>query len=164
MKKIALKLVKLFGLTSLERTTKLECSIKELENFKAFAIERFKATGEKFDEIIDEQTEIEIRVQELETPYHSIHIDDRLTVMHESEDTAAWQLKNSPFVIAREKEEYYVLCGSYRLNDEGFKTVKEAIKDADRDDWQRKLVMIQMLIENNNEMMSRPQRRKLIKK
>lgn len=170
----------MFGLTSLERTTKLECLVESLKNKTELLEDVARHDKNRIDKLQEHETwalqhindiwdannkYAEI-VRNLTNPNWNKEPEDRLKVMHESEETTAWQLIDTPFVIAKEKEDYYVVCGTFRLNDAPFKTLVEALNDADRKDWQRTMVMTQMLIENNNAMLitNRQQRRKLIKK
>lgn len=76
---------------------------------------------------------------------------EKLEMVYESEAVTAWTIKNTPFTILKEEEEqYFLTMGKYRLSEDAFETIEEALKDSERQDWMRVMEIIQLLIENNN--------------
>lgn len=62
------------------------------------------------------------------------------------------KLENTPFTLAEldteEGIKWYVLMGKYRLS-EAMETKEKAEEDAERQDWERLLQIIQIMIEAN---------------
>lgn len=160
MKKITLKLEQLFGLTSLKRTIKLQSSIDAIREEISLQDKIIHNLRQEAQENSKKQWDA---IYKLQNPNWEKTTEERLELMSDSEQRTAWKLKESQFVIAREEEEYYVIVGKYRINNEPLKTLEEAIKEADKKDWERTMVLTQLQIESYNEQMSRPQRRTIKK-
>jgi hypothetical protein len=59
-------------------------------------------------------------------------------------------VKGTPFTLYKHEQNWFVLLGKYRLSKE-FETKEEALEDASRNDWERTMQVVGVMIENYNE-------------
>ena len=60
-------------------------------------------------------------------------------------------VKETPFTLAKQNEEWYILLGKYRLS-EGYETEKEAEKEAKRVCWNKIMQVISVIITEEKEL------------
>lgn len=66
-----------------------------------------------------------------------------------NDEEEAYKLKGTPMTIVRHKDDWGVLIGKYRLS-EKFEHFGEALDDAKRQDWERVMQIIQLMIEQHD--------------
>jgi len=59
-------------------------------------------------------------------------------------------VEGTPFTLYKSENLWYVLLGKYRMSKE-FETKEEAKEDAQRNDWERTMQVVGVMIENYNE-------------
>lgn len=57
------------------------------------------------------------------------------------------QVENTPFTVIRQEEKWYVTLGMYRLTND-LENKEDAIADAQREDWERLMQVMGIMIEN----------------
>ena len=61
------------------------------------------------------------------------------------------QVKETPFTLAKQNEEWYILLGKYRLS-EGYETEKEGEKEAKKICWKKIMQVISVIITEEKEL------------
>ena len=61
------------------------------------------------------------------------------------------QVKETPFTLAKQNEEWYILLGKYRLS-EGYETEKEAEKEAKRVCWNKIMQVMSVIITEEKQL------------
>ena len=61
------------------------------------------------------------------------------------------QVKETPFTLAKQNEEWYILLGKYRLS-EGYETEKEAEKEAKRVCWNKIMQVNSVIITEEKQL------------
>lgn len=62
---------------------------------------------------------------------------ENLELVHKSENTEAYTLKDTPFTIHRTQYEWHIICGTWRMNEYPHETIEQAITDALQITWNR---------------------------
>lgn len=66
---------------------------------------------------------------------------------HFSEESEVIDIDSNPLTLVRQNNEWHVLFGKYRINEEPFLTAEAAKKDADRTDLNRILHLTGLMLE-----------------
>lgn len=64
------------------------------------------------------------------------------------------QIEKTPFTAVRKEEEWYLMMGKYRLNDQPFKSLKEVQEDAKDASWFRIMQVVGVMVEEHYTKMS----------
>lgn len=64
----------------------------------------------------------------------------------------AHEVKKTPFAIIEKDNTFTVVLGRYKLHEGHFKTMKEAQKEAMREDWERIMQVCGIMIANSDEI------------
>lgn len=94
-------------------------------------------------------------IQDLSENTNNNNYSEILELIHESEQTTLYNVKNTGLGIIRTQNEYCVLIGNKRLNKLPFNTIEDAIKDAERTDLPRIIQLIGAISEITTEIIQK---------